>query len=86
MTALLLQYLKLIILFALVGSIIGLSHFKGENGNGSGVAAAPLTHGRPKAHTTLVLNGRLAAAAEDAAFVPPYPTGAQHPSSAPIIR
>ncbi len=35
MTALLLQYLKLIMLFALIGSIIGLSHFNGENKNGS---------------------------------------------------
>lgn len=36
----LLQYVKLIMLLLLVGSVIGLSRFGGENRNGSGLAAA----------------------------------------------
>ena len=53
MTALLLQYLKLIMLFALIGSIIGLSHFNGEKQNGSGSAAARHTHSPAKARKIL---------------------------------
>ena len=40
MAVLLLQYVKLIMLFLLVGSVIALSRFGGENRNGSGLAAA----------------------------------------------
>jgi hypothetical protein len=35
MTVLFIQYLKLILLIALIGSIIGLSHFNSESRNGS---------------------------------------------------
>ncbi len=35
MSGLFLQYLKLFLLVALIGSIIGLSHFNGEIRNGS---------------------------------------------------
>jgi hypothetical protein len=87
MTALLLQYLKLIMLFALIGSIIGLSHFNGEKQNGSGLTAARHAHGRPaRAQKILVVSGRLAPAAEDAAFVPPYPNGTQQRPLAPMLQ
>ena len=84
MTALLLQYLKLIMLFALIGSIIGLSHFRGESQSGTALAAAGHTHSR--AHKILVVSGRLAPAAEDAAFVPSYPMGTQQRPLAPLFR
>ena len=86
MTALLLQYLKLIMLFALIGSIIGLSHFSGEKQNGSGLTAARHTHSPARARKILVASGRLAPAAEDAAFVPPYPIGTQPRPLAPMFR
>jgi len=84
MTALLLQYLKLIMLFALIGSIIGLSHFSGENQNGSGWAAATRTHSPARAHKVLVVSGRLAPAAEDAA--PLYLIGTQLRPLAPMFQ
>jgi hypothetical protein len=86
MATLLLQYLKLIMLFALIGSIIGLSHFSGEKQNGSGLAAAQHTHSPASARKILVVSGRLAPAAEDAAFVPPYPIGTQQRTLAPLFR
>jgi hypothetical protein len=86
MAALLLQYLKLIMLFALIGSIIGLSHFNGENQNGSGLAAARHRHSPARARKILVASGRFAPAAEDAAFVPPYPIGTQPRPLAPMFR
>ena len=86
MTALLLQYLKLIMLFALIGSIIGLSHFSGENQNGSGLTAARRTHSPARARKILVVSGRLAPAAEDGAFVSPYPIGTQQRPLAPMFR
>ncbi len=84
MTALLLQYLKLIMLFALIGSIIGLSHFNGEIG--SGPAAARHTHSPAKARKILVVSGRLSPAAEDAFFVPPYAIGTQRRPLAPLLQ
>jgi hypothetical protein len=86
MTALLLQYLKLIMLFALIGSIIGLSHFNGENRNGSALAAAERTHSPARARKILVVSGRLAPAAEDAAFVPHYAIGTQQRPLAPLLQ
>jgi len=86
MAALLLQYLKLIMLFALIGSIIGLSHFRGENQSGTALAAAGRTHSPARARKTLVVSGRLAPAAEDAAFVPSYPIGTQQRPLAPLFR
>jgi len=55
MTAVLLQNLKLIMLFLLVGSIIGLSHFAGENRNGSALARAGRTSDSIRAHKILVV-------------------------------
>lgn len=86
MTALLLQYLKLIMLFALIGSIIGLSHFNGEKQNGSGLAAARSTHSPARARKILVVSGRLTAPAEDAAFVPSYAVGNQQRPLAALYR
>ncbi len=86
MTALLLQYLKLIMLFALIGSILGLSHFNGENKNGSTLAAARHAHSPARARKILVVSGRLAPAADDAAFVPPYPIGTQQRPLAPLLQ
>ena len=48
MAALLLQYVKLIMLFLMVGSVIALSHFGSENRNGSGLAAARHKHSSAK--------------------------------------
>jgi hypothetical protein len=72
MTALLLQYLKLIMLFLLIGSVIGLSHFSGENRNGSGLAAAPRTHSSGRARKILIVSGRPAATADRRGFVSDY--------------
>ena len=68
MTALLLQYLKLIMLFLLIGTVIGLSHF-GESRNGSGLATARQTHSPARARRIPVVSGHLAAAADGAAIV-----------------
>ena len=63
MTGLFLQYLKLFLLIALIGSIIGLSHFNGES-NGSSLAAARHAHSPARARKILVVTGRLAPAAD----------------------
>ncbi len=86
MTALLLQYLKLIMLFALIGSIIGLSHFRGENHSGSALAAAGRTHSPAKTHKIVAVSDRLAPAADDTALGPSYRIGTQQRSLAPILR
>lgn len=86
MTALLLQYLKLIMLFALIGSKIGLSHFHGENQPDSGLTAARHTHSPARARKIIVVSGRLSPAAEDAVFGPPYPVGTQRRPLAPLLQ
>ena len=45
MAVLLLQYVKLIMLFVLIGSVVALSRFGGENRNGSDLATARRTLG-----------------------------------------
>ena len=85
MTALLLQYLKLIMLFALIGSIIGLSHFGAGKRNDTGLVAATRTHSPATARKIIIVSGRIAPAAEDLAFVPPYRHGTQQPA-APMFQ
>lgn len=64
MTVFLLENMKLIMLFALIGTLIGLSHFGRENRNGFGLTAARRTHGSPRARRILAVSIRLAAAAD----------------------
>ena len=75
MAVLLLQYVKLIMLFLLVGSVIALSHFGSENRNGSGLAAARRKHSSATALRIPTVSVRLAATADGAAFVPNYGPG-----------
>jgi hypothetical protein len=56
MTALLLQYLKLIMLLLLIGSIVGLSHFPGETRKGSASANAEGVSGWTRTHRVRVRN------------------------------
>ena len=72
MTTLLLHNLKLIMLFLLVGSVIGLSYFSGENRNGSGLATTQHMDSSARARKILVASGRLAATADRTGFVPEY--------------
>jgi hypothetical protein len=48
MTALALENLKLIILFLFVGSVIGLSHFGGENGSDMDAARGTRSSAKPR--------------------------------------
>ena len=69
MAVLLLQYVKLIMLFVLIGSVVGLSRFSRENRNGSNLAAARRKHSPARAlriSTVSVASLR----ADGAAFVP----------------
>ena len=72
MTALLPEYLKLIMLLLLVGSIIGLSHLPGETRNGSALANAEGASGRMHTHWVHVRKVRAAAADRRTSFVPNY--------------
>lgn len=74
MTALLLQNLKLIMLFLLIGSVIGLSHFSGENRNGSDLASRRMDSSA-RAHKILVVSVRRAATADRPGFVADYGVG-----------
>ena len=85
MAVLLLQYVKLIMLFLLVGSVIALSHFGSENRNGSGLAAARRKHGSAKALRIPTQSVRLAAAADGAAFVPNYGPGTEQRPLEPLL-
>jgi hypothetical protein len=84
MTALLLQNLKLIMLFLLIGSVIGLSHFSGESRNGSDLATRR-TDSSAEAHKIFVVSVRLAATADRPDFVPDYGVGPRQRSSKPMF-
>ena len=83
MTALLLQNLKLIMLFLLIGSVIGLSHFSGENRNGSDLVDSQRVDSSARAHKTLVVSVRLAATADRPGFLPDYGVGRRQGSLKP---
>jgi hypothetical protein len=74
MTAHLLQNLKLIMLFLLIGSVIGLSHFSGENRKGSDLLTRRMGS-LAKAHKILVVGVRPAATADRPGFLPDYGVG-----------
>ena len=59
MTALVLEYIKLVMLFLLIGCIIGLSHFSGEKLNGSNSVAGRRMRASARARRILVLSIRL---------------------------
>jgi hypothetical protein len=77
MTALVLENIKLIMLFLLIGSIIGLSHLGAENLNRSDSVAGRRMRASAKARKILVVSIRLEAAARRARFVPGYVSGLQ---------
>ncbi|MFZ0093878.1 MAG: hypothetical protein WCF66_10580 [Pseudolabrys sp.] len=82
MTALLLQNLKLIMLFLLIGSVIGLSHVSGENRNGSDLLTRRMDS-LAKAHKILIVGVRPAATADRPGFVPDYGVGPRQRSPKP---
>jgi hypothetical protein len=85
MAVLLLQYVKLIMLFVLIGSVIALSRFGGENRNGSGLAVARRKHSSAIALRIPTVSVRLAAAADGAAFVPNYGPGTEQRPLEPLF-
>jgi hypothetical protein len=85
MAVLLLQYVKLIMLFLLVGSVVALSRFGGENRNGSDLAIARRKHSSARALRISTVSVRLAAAADGAAFVPNYGPGTEQRPLGPLF-
>jgi hypothetical protein len=86
MTALMLENIKLIMLFLLIGSIIGLSHFSGENLNGSDSAAGRRVRASARARKILAVSIRLDAAARRTRFVPGYVSDLPQRSLRPLFQ
>jgi hypothetical protein len=86
MTALVLENVKLIMLFLLIGSIIGLSHVSGENLNGPDSVAGRRMRASARARRILVVSIRLDAAARRTRFIPGYISGLQRRSPKPLFQ
>jgi hypothetical protein len=86
MTALVLEYIKLVMLFLLIGCIIGLSHFSGEKLNGSDSVAGRRMRASARARRILVLSIRLEAAARRIRFVPGYVSSLRQRSLRPLFQ
>jgi len=82
MTALFLQNLKLIMLFLLIGSVIGLSHFSDENRKSSDLLVRRMDSSAG-AHKILIVSVRLAATADRPGFLPVYGVGRRQRSLKP---
>jgi hypothetical protein len=82
MTALLLQNLKLIMLFLLIGSVISLSHFSGENRIGSDLVSRRMDSSA-RAHKILVVSVRLGTTADRPGFLSDYSVGSRQRSPKP---
>jgi hypothetical protein len=86
MTVLVLENFKLIVLFLLIGSIIGLSHLSGENPHGFDSVAGRRMRSPARAREILVVSGRLATAARRVRFVANVFSGLQLRSLRPLFQ